>query len=211
MAAFSALLLVNGLASLAVAVFTTVLFPLLVVRLYRSLAGPGQLSPEIAERGSLGGKPSGRVPGKVILGAAAATVALVVVAFYLVLRDVDWREDAQIIAHRGGAAVAPENTLAAFRRGIADGAAWLELDVQENADGVVVIEHDRDFMRVGATNLEVWQATGAELADLDALIVNTDAWTNVGQMWPTLQNDNGLLFSVAPGAIGPVDSAFKSN
>jgi hypothetical protein len=38
--------------------------------------------------------------------------------------------------------------------------------------------------------------------DLDALIVNTDAWTNVGQAWPTLQTGNGLLFSVAPGAVG---------
>jgi len=63
--------------------------------------------------------------------------------------------------------VAPENTMAAFKRGIADGADWLELDVQENADGVVVIVHDRDFMRVAGANLKVWKATDVGLADLD--------------------------------------------
>jgi len=167
LAMLSAVLVVSGLANFAVAVVSTVLFPLLVVRLYRSLAGPGQLSPTIAEPGSLGEKPSGRVPGKVVLGGAAATLVLVVVGFYLGMRDHDWSERAEIIAHRGGAAVAPENTLAAFQRGIADGADWLELDVQENADGVVVIQHDRDFMRAAGANLGVWQATSADLADLD--------------------------------------------
>jgi hypothetical protein len=38
--------------------------------------------------------------------------------------------------------------------------------------------------------------------DLDALVVNTDAWLNVGQLPPTLQTGTGLLFSVAPGAVG---------
>lgn len=39
--------------------------------------------------------------------------------------------------------------------------------------------------------------------DLNAMVVNTDAWVNVGQPFPTLQVGNGLLFSVAPGAMGP--------
>jgi glycerophosphoryl diester phosphodiesterase len=63
--------------------------------------------------------------------------------------------------------MAPENTMAAFKRGIADGADWLELDVQENADGVVVVIHDRDLMRVAGSDLKVWKATGADLASLD--------------------------------------------
>ena len=36
-------IIVTGLANLAVSVFTTALFPLLVIRLYRSMAGPGEL------------------------------------------------------------------------------------------------------------------------------------------------------------------------
>lgn len=46
------------------------------------------------------------------------------------------------IAHRGGAALRPENTLAAFRHAIALGADGAELDVQLAADGVTVVHHD---------------------------------------------------------------------
>jgi glycerophosphoryl diester phosphodiesterase len=46
------------------------------------------------------------------------------------------------IAHRGGAALKPENTLAAFAAAIARGYDGAELDVQLTADGVVVVHHD---------------------------------------------------------------------
>jgi glycerophosphoryl diester phosphodiesterase len=46
------------------------------------------------------------------------------------------------IAHRGGAALMPENTLAAFANAIALGADGAELDVQLSADGVAVVHHD---------------------------------------------------------------------
>jgi glycerophosphoryl diester phosphodiesterase len=46
------------------------------------------------------------------------------------------------IAHRGGAALYPENTLAAFRNAIALGCDGAELDVQLSADGMVVVHHD---------------------------------------------------------------------
>ncbi len=54
--ALGLVIIVAVLANLAVSVFTTVLFPLFVVRLYRSMAGPGELRPEIAVRGSLGNR-----------------------------------------------------------------------------------------------------------------------------------------------------------
>jgi hypothetical protein len=38
----------------------------------------------------------------------------------------------KIIAHRGASALAPENTLAAFRRAIADGAEGIEFDVRSD-------------------------------------------------------------------------------
>lgn len=47
-----------------------------------------------------------------------------------------------VIAHRGASAYAPENTLAAFRLGIEQGADALELDVRLSADGVAVVIHD---------------------------------------------------------------------
>ena len=46
------------------------------------------------------------------------------------------------IAHRGGAALMPENSLAAFRNAIALGADGAELDVQLSAEGVAVVYHD---------------------------------------------------------------------
>jgi glycerophosphoryl diester phosphodiesterase len=46
------------------------------------------------------------------------------------------------IAHRGGAGLRPENTLAAFRHAIALGADGAELDVQLSADGMVIVHHD---------------------------------------------------------------------
>jgi glycerophosphoryl diester phosphodiesterase len=46
------------------------------------------------------------------------------------------------IAHRGGAALYPENTLAAFRDAVARGCDGAELDVQLSKDGEVVVFHD---------------------------------------------------------------------
>ena len=48
----------------------------------------------------------------------------------------------RVFAHRGGCALGPENTIAAFDRGLAAGADGLELDVRLSADGVVVVCHD---------------------------------------------------------------------
>jgi len=57
-----------------------------------------------------------------------------------------------VFAHRGGAGLAPENTLAAFDNGIALGADGIELDVHLSRDGVVVVHHDRALDRT--TNLD---------------------------------------------------------
>jgi glycerophosphoryl diester phosphodiesterase len=46
------------------------------------------------------------------------------------------------VAHRGGAALRPENTMAAFRHAVALGADGAELDVQLSADGVAVVHHE---------------------------------------------------------------------
>jgi glycerophosphoryl diester phosphodiesterase len=52
-----------------------------------------------------------------------------------------------VIGHRGAAGVAPENTLASFERGLADGAAILESDVHLSRDGVPVLIHDDELER----------------------------------------------------------------
>jgi glycerophosphoryl diester phosphodiesterase len=52
------------------------------------------------------------------------------------------------VAHRGGAGLAPENSLAAFGRAHALGFRYLETDLQLTADGVCVAFHDRSMRRV---------------------------------------------------------------
>lgn len=163
----SIVLLLTGLANLIVSFFTTVLFPLTVVRLFRVIAGPGLLDPPIADEGTLADRPRVKIPGKPILAAGVVVFACVIVVAYFTFSRLDSSDDVVIIGHRGGGAVAPENTIAAFEQGIADGADWLELDVQEDADGTVVIAHDRDLMRVGATHLDIYTATASDLATID--------------------------------------------
>jgi glycerophosphoryl diester phosphodiesterase len=73
-----------------------------------------------------------------------------------------------VTAHRAGALHAPENTLAALRQAIAEGADAAEIDVQETADGVVVVLHDQDLRRLTGVARNVWEITSAELRALDA-------------------------------------------
>ena len=74
----------------------------------------------------------------------------------------------QIFAHRGGAALGPENTIAAFDRGLQAGADGLELDVHLSSDGVVVVHHDDTLDRTTDATGPVAARTAAELATVDA-------------------------------------------
>jgi glycerophosphoryl diester phosphodiesterase len=73
-----------------------------------------------------------------------------------------------VYAHRGGAALRPENTLAAFDHGLALGADGLELDVHLSRDGVVVVHHDRTLERTTSGRGPLAALTAAELSELDA-------------------------------------------
>jgi len=72
------------------------------------------------------------------------------------------------IAHRGGAALMPENTLEAFRNGMAAGADGYELDLQVTKDGYVVISHDTRVDRCTNGTGSINDMTLAEVKALDA-------------------------------------------
>lgn len=89
-----------------------------------------------------------------------------------------------IIAHRGGCALGPENTLAAVRAALAAGAQAIEVDVHITKDGHAVAIHDSTLQRTTTGSGEVAAHTLAELKQLDA-----GAWfgaAHSGERIPTL-------------------------
>lgn len=73
----------------------------------------------------------------------------------------------RVLAHRGLAVDAPENTLLAFAKAIAVGADYLETDVHASQDGIAVISHDPRLDRVAGRPVAVGQLTMAELGRVD--------------------------------------------
>ena len=74
-----------------------------------------------------------------------------------------------LVAHRGGARLAPENTLSAFRQAIdVWGADMIELDVRLSRDGEVMVIHDATVDRTTNGSGRVEDLTFQELSQLDA-------------------------------------------
>jgi glycerophosphoryl diester phosphodiesterase len=73
-----------------------------------------------------------------------------------------------VFAHRGGAKLAPENTMAAFENGLALGSDGLECDVHLSRDGVPVVIHDKTLERTTDAGGPVGIRTAEELARVDA-------------------------------------------
>jgi len=94
------------------------------------------------------------------------TAVAVLVGVWL-MNGIRTDDHVEVIAHRGAAGKAPENTLASIRQAMVDGADWVEIDVQETADGEVVVIHDSDFMKLSALNIKVWDAPLKQLQDID--------------------------------------------
>lgn len=73
-----------------------------------------------------------------------------------------------VFAHRGGCALGPENTLAAFDRGVDAGADGLELDVRLSSDGIPVVLHDPSLDRTTNLSGRVADYTAEQLKRVDA-------------------------------------------
>ena len=78
------------------------------------------------------------------------------------------KEAPLVIAHRGGRALAPENTLAAFRNAAGLGVDVLEYDVHITADGHLVVIHDDTVDRTTNGSGKVNEMTLDEIKALDA-------------------------------------------
>jgi glycerophosphoryl diester phosphodiesterase len=73
-----------------------------------------------------------------------------------------------VIGHRGASGELPENTLPAFERALAQGAAILETDVHVTRDGALVLIHDDELGRTTDGQGRIAERTLAELRALDA-------------------------------------------
>lgn len=105
-------------------------------------------------------------PVRIGLGAAVLALAAGATGAWL-LGDIDVDDQVLIVAHRGAAGAAPENTLASVEQALTDGTDWVEIDVQETRDGQVVVVHDSDFMKLAGDPLKVWEGDLAQVQALD--------------------------------------------
>jgi glycerophosphoryl diester phosphodiesterase len=106
---------------------------------------------------------------------------------------------ALVLGHRGASADAPENTLAAFKLAMGQGADGVELDVWRCGSGEVVVAHDEDLARVGGSPLRLPDAPLRELRAVDV-----GAWKGArfrGERIPLLAE----VFEAVPAALVNVE------
>ena len=72
-----------------------------------------------------------------------------------------------VTAHRGASGYAPENTLSSMKKAIELNADMAELDVQETADGEMILLHDYSLKRTGRVDLNIWEESYSDLKDID--------------------------------------------
>jgi glycerophosphoryl diester phosphodiesterase len=114
----------------------------------------------------------------------------------------------RILAHRGLALNAPENTLLAFLSALALGVTHLETDVQVSRDGVAVLAHDADLERLAGRASRIDELTVSELKRIDL---------GAGQTFATLAEALDTFpeacFNIdlkAPGSVGPAVAAIRA-
>ena len=112
-------------------------------------------------------KPAYSLTPKSIVSAVLLVAMLAGAVGAWLINGIPTDNDVSIVAHRGAAGKAPENTLASFKQAIEDKTDWIELDVQENAEGKIVVVHDSDFMKLAGNPVKVWDSTLDQLADID--------------------------------------------
>ncbi len=196
--AIGAILLLSAGINLAVNLLSTTTFAAILFNLYLQLGSRGSIDPSqlnIAETTEDG--PGFQITRKRLLASAVVGVAVAVAVGLFAIRSVHLEDHTEVTAHRGSSKAAPENTMAAVRQAIEDGADWVEIDVQETADGEVVVFHDSDFMKLAGVDLKIWDATMADLKDLDvgswfAPEFNRERVPTLGEVLDACQGKAGL-------------------
>ncbi len=156
--------LVNLVATLA----SAAVFSILIVDLYETMGGGSSLLDRWADETQAGARMRALrfSRGFVVSMALVALIASAGIGF-LLLEKASFEDRVEVTAHRGAAMHAPENTLAAVEKALEAGTDWVEIDVQETADGEVVVLHDSDLKKVAGVDLKIWDATWEDLQQID--------------------------------------------
>jgi glycerophosphoryl diester phosphodiesterase len=157
------LALLWGMLWLAAGIISTTAVALLLNRLYHHCGNPRSPKPPAGMTEGRDVGLSRRAAGWI----AAAAIAAAAGVSLLVFTATHNNQRVVVIAHRGASLDAPENTLSAFRKAIEERADYIEMDVQESGDGVVMVVHDSDLMKVADSPLKIWEATAEELRAVD--------------------------------------------
>ena len=166
--AIGATLIAWAVVNLAVNLLSTISFAVILFNLYRHLACETDVDAsrlKLREHTAAGAGLQLTRTRLVAVGIVGVVVAVAVGA--CAMHSVRLEDKVRIIAHRGSSKAAPENTLAAVQQAIEDGTDWIEIDVQETADGQVVVFHDSDFKKLSGRDLKIWNATMADLQNID--------------------------------------------
>ena len=100
-----------------------------------------------------------------------------------------------IVAHRGSMALEPENSIAAFRRAVDDGADLVETDLRLSSDGKFVCFHDA---MLGRTANATGPVSGRTLAELKEVSLRWKGEARLRERIPTLED----LVSAVPSPLG---------
>jgi glycerophosphoryl diester phosphodiesterase len=111
-----------------------------------------------------------------------------------------------VVAHRGGAALAPENTLAAFENALKIGADQVECDVHLSKDGELVVMHDPDLSRTTNGVRQISELTLAEIKKLNAAAkFGNGSWPEqqvptLGQVLDLVKGKSGIQIEIKTAA-----------
>lgn len=169
-------------AIIAVTFLTSSVLALVVQRLYNRLV---ETVDELPGNGLTSQADSQRIRPRTLVATMLVVSLSTGVAISVLIQRLETDDHSLIIAHRGSSIEAPENTLAAIELAIKQGADWIEIDVQETREGGIVVIHDRDLKRVGASPLTVHETTLDTLQNVDI-----GSWKNPSfgdQRVPTLE------------------------
>lgn len=81
--------------------------------------------------------------------------------------NIEYIKKQEITAHRGSSIKYPENTMLAFVGALNEQANWIELDVQETKDDVLVVSHDNNLKRTTGKDIKITDMNYDEIKEID--------------------------------------------